>query len=499
LTLSAVSSDLSVATVKVTGTKLEVTPLAVGTSHITVKAEDGKGGKADASFVMNVTAPPAVNHKPELQTVPDQTLQIGSSAKELDLSTYLQDLDGDPLTVSAAAQNPSIATVTVTGNKLTLSPVGVGQTVINVSADDLRGGTATGMIQVTVESASATNHNPEVVSSISTQVLTSTVTNDRTYDLSQLFSDADGDTLQYTVTSDLPDAVNATVSGDTLTLSPGIQAGSAKVTVTANDSHGGTESYAFTVRNAPLVANGFVAYRTKQGVADFSYDLSAFFPNQSSFEVYKGTPDSTLSGPTTKNGKIISLVNDGTYTWVIGSDGKAVVIQVIVDPQGTPEMFFSEYLDGGDGRIAVELYYKGDGDPNHKAVGYQIEVYQWMTKTNTMKVTSKTLFDSWPEVPYIFIDSIFYDVFDITNISYYNDELDLYNPTEYNTVALVLKKDGQIIDVLGDPSSHDSFMPTGGTIVRKQGIYTGSKAFTGQGEWVTYPKGTFQYLGSHSL
>ncbi|OXM87612.1 RTX toxin [Paenibacillus rigui] len=162
-------------------------------------------------------------------------------------------------------------------------------------------------------------------------------------------------------------------------------------------------------------------------------------------------------------------------------------------------MFFSEYLDGGDGRIAVELYYKGDGDPNHKAVGYQIEVYQWMTKTNTMKVTSKTLFDSWPEVPYIFIDSIFYDVFDITNISYYNDELDLYNPTEYNTVALVLKKDGQIIDVLGDPSSHDSFMPTGGTIVRKQGIYTGSKAFTGQGEWVTYPKGTFQYLGSHSL
>lgn len=97
----------------------------------------------------------------------------------------------------------------------------------------------------------------------------------------------------------------------------------------------------------------------------------------------------------------------------------------------------------------------------------------------------------------MFIDSTFGDAFDLMNISYYNDELSLYNPKTYNITALVLKKNGKIVDVLGDPTSTQQFLSTGGTIVRKSGIYTGSQQYSLEGEWNQYSKGTYQYFGSH--
>jgi len=104
-----------------------------------------------------------------------------------------------------------------------------------------------------------------------------------------------------------------------------------------------------------------------------------------------------------------------------------------------------------------------------------------MNKTQKMNVYSVPIYEMYIDL-YIFLDSIFYDAMDITNIVYYNDELSPYNPTEYNTVAIVLKRNGQVVDVLGDPNSTAQFMPNGGTLVRKSGIYTGSAAFSLAGE-----------------
>ncbi|MCS7462161.1 S-layer homology domain-containing protein [Paenibacillus doosanensis] len=503
LTLSAVSSNTSVATVSITGSKVEITPVAPGESTVTVKAADGRGGEVTTSFQMTVQA---ANHAPVIQPIPDQSVTSGGSPLQLDISSYVQDADGDALTITADTKDHSIATVTVTGNMLSISAKAAGQTEITVHADDHRGGVTAGTIRLTVTSNS--NHKPVVEAMIYEQVLTATVTNSRSYDLSQLFSDEDGDVLQFTASADVPNIAQVTVSGSMLTLSAGSVAGSAQVTATANDGNGGVATYTFTVRNAPLTAsNAFVTYTTKQGVSDFSYDLSTLFPGQTQFKVYKGTPDSTFVGPTPLGGKVVTLANDSMYTWVIGADGKAAVFKVVVESQGSPELFFSQYLDGGDGRIAIELYYKGDGDPSHKATGYSVDVYQWVKKDNKMQVTSAQIasFSSkpaengvFPGVPYIFINAIFYDYFDLTNTSYYNDELNLYL-NDGNTVALVLKKDGQVVDVLGDPNSHERFMPNGGTIIRKRGIYTGSKSFSDQGEWTSYPKGTYQYIGAHTI
>ncbi len=56
LTLSAASSDTAKATVTVTGNTLTVTGVAVGSTTVTVTADDGKGGTADESFDVTVTA-----------------------------------------------------------------------------------------------------------------------------------------------------------------------------------------------------------------------------------------------------------------------------------------------------------------------------------------------------------------------------------------------------------------------------------------------------------
>ncbi|MFC3802213.1 Ig-like domain-containing protein [Cohnella sp. GCM10012308] len=161
-----------------------------------------------------------------------------------------------------------------------------------------------------------------------------------------------------------------------------------------------------------------------------------------------------------------------------------------------PGPYFSQYLDAGDGRIALELYNTSTQD----ATGYSVVVYKYMKSTHQMSVTTVPMLKVVPSMPFIFIDSIFYDAMDVMNIWYYNDELDLYNPNSFSVTALVLKNgSGKVIDVLGDPTvtTDIKFMPNGGTIIRKPQTYGGAPKFQ-LGQWTSFPKGTLQYFGTHT-
>lgn len=490
LTVSAVSADPSIATVSLTGKQLTITPLAGGQTSVTVTLSDGQGGTATAAL------PVRVNQAPKINSLPDQTVKVGGADVTLDLNSYLQDLENDPLTVSAVSNDPSIAAVSVTGKQVTVTAVAVGQTTVTITVSDGRGGTSTKTLNVTA----VNNFVPTVISALPEQVVTPGITAPRVFDLTQLFHDADGDTLTYTAVAASAQGATATISGHSLTVTPGSGAEATTVTITADDGKGGTATYDLKVRTAPLAPNGHVVLRTKQGVSGLTYDLSKFFPNETSFTVYKGTPGTTDSGPTTLNGTVWNGTVENQFVWVIGADGTAAVFEVIVEAQGAPVLFFSEYLDAGDGRIAIEMAFKGTGDPNVKAEGYVLEAHQYVKATGQKQVVPLTVHPTtYPGMTYHVIDSIFYDFFDIINAWYYNDELRMYNPSTYNTVALVLKKDGQIVDVLGDPNSTEQFMSNGGTIIRKPGIYSGSTTYTGGGEWDFYPKGTLQFYGKHTL
>jgi VCBS repeat-containing protein len=169
----------------------------------------------------------------------------------------------------------------------------------------------------------------------------------------------------------------------------------------------------------------------------------------------------------------------------------------------TPEIeelssFISEYLVGsGDGRSAIEIFFPGTGNPDDMATGYVLEIHQWLENTSQKRVVTLPLFPFYPNMTYNIIDSRFYDAFDIMNLSYYNAEAELTWPgTVIN--ALVLKKDGKIVDTLGDPISNAAkpILPSRGTLVRKSGLIHGDTIYV-ESQWDLYPVDTYQFFGRH--
>ncbi|WP_226001437.1 Ig-like domain-containing protein [Paenibacillus sp. BJ-4] len=485
------SSSPSVADAMLQNDQLVIHGLAAGSTIITITATDGRGGEISTDLQVHLL------ENAEIAAIPEQLLQLGEPAPELDLSPFLLNWDLASLSVTADTYDSGIATAHMNGQKLQLNPVSVGTTSVTLSVYDQYGRAEGAAFPVTV-SMPQLNHAPQVISTINEQVLSPGVTQQRDYDLQQLFSDEDGDELQFTVSSSDPTLVSASLNGSILTLTPGTGSGLAAMTITATDGQGGSVQYTFNVRNAELISGGITPIGVKYGLPYRTVDLSSYFPGQSEFLVYRGTPSSTFTGPVDHLGTSISLSPDPVLVWVVGTDGRAAVFQVQQDPQQAPAVYFSQFVDGGDGRIVLQLYYNGDGDPSHRGENYSLEVHQWMKNTNRMNITTIPINPVIPSMSYVIINSIFYDFMDITPAWYFNDEGNFYNPNEFNTVAYVLKYQGQVVDVLGNPNSHEQFTPQGGTFVRKPRISYGSAAYNQPDEWNAYPKGTYQFVGRHT-
>ena len=125
-----------------------VVVLAIAWSAVPAVAQDSRAPEAVAS-------------------IPVQTIAAGQSAS-LDVMPYFSDPDGDALAFAATVSDAAIATVSVSGNILTIAGVGPGMAVVTVFASDPGGLSATQGTQVTVE---APNRAPEPVGTIPGQTL----------------------------------------------------------------------------------------------------------------------------------------------------------------------------------------------------------------------------------------------------------------------------------------------------------------------------------------
>ena len=97
--------------------------------------------------------PTTTNRNPTASgSIPDQRLTVQGSAVSVNVAQYFTDPDGDTLTYSATSSNAGVATGSVAGSTVTLTPVGVGTATITVTARDPGGLTATQSIAVTVAS-----------------------------------------------------------------------------------------------------------------------------------------------------------------------------------------------------------------------------------------------------------------------------------------------------------------------------------------------------------
>jgi uncharacterized protein YjdB/fibronectin type 3 domain-containing protein len=272
LTFTASTSAASIATASISNSVLTVTPVAAGNATIIVRAQDNKGGSAADTFAVAVTA----NRSPVVaNAIPNQTLMIGGASFTRDLNlapVVFTDPDGDVLSYSASSNAAGIATASISGSVLTVTPVAGGSATITVTANDNKGGTVSAHFTVTV------NRPPVVANAIANQIVTlggPAFTGDLNAPPA-VFSDPDGDALSYTANSSATGVATASISGSVLTVTP-VAAGSAIITVTANDNKGGTVSTTFTatVNRRPVVANAIANQSLTVGGAAFTRDLAA--------------------------------------------------------------------------------------------------------------------------------------------------------------------------------------------------------------------------------
>ncbi len=117
---------------------LTITPApdASGTTTVTVTVSDGDGRSEDTSqsFSLTVTA---VNDAPTVAApIADQETTAGFEPLTLDLSPVFADVDDASLTYAARSSDPTVASVSVEGSALTVTPLTPGDVAVTVSATD---------------------------------------------------------------------------------------------------------------------------------------------------------------------------------------------------------------------------------------------------------------------------------------------------------------------------------------------------------------------------
>ena len=248
LSFTASTTAPSVATARVIGSVVTVTPVAAGNAAITVTAQDPDNLSATQTIAVTVVA---ANQAPTaVGTVAAVNLTVGGSATTRDVAPNFSDPDNDSLTFTTSTLAPLVVAASVNGSVVTVTPVAVGSTTITVTAQDPDGLSATQTIAVAV-AAAAVNQAPTAVGTIAAVTLTvgrPAVTRDVTTN----FNDPDNDSLAFTVSSLAPAVATASVSGSEVTVTP-VATGSATITVTAQDSGGlnATQTIAVTVNPAP--------------------------------------------------------------------------------------------------------------------------------------------------------------------------------------------------------------------------------------------------------
>ena len=308
LIYTAVSSDTGVVTVSVSGAVVTITAVVKGSATVTVTASDGA---ATAKQEIAVTVP---NRAPVAEgTINPVTLYVGGSAATVDVSSKFSDLDSDTLSYTAVSSDTTKATVGVSGAVVSITAVAVGSVTVTVTASD-GSLTATQTISVTLP-----NRAPVAVGTIS-PVTASLGGGAVDVDVSSKFSDPDLHTLSYTTVSSDTTKVTASVSGAVVSITP-VAVGSATVTVTANDSNGGTatQTIAVTVPNRGPTKVGTISPVTlTAGGSATDVDVSSKFSDPDGHTLtYTAVSSDTSKATVSVSGAVVKITPRASGTATI--------------------------------------------------------------------------------------------------------------------------------------------------------------------------------------
>ncbi len=136
LSWAATSAAPAVAAVALSGAKATVSPKAFGSTVLTATATDTGGSNATVSHRIEVrvlNSPPVVTG----WAPPPILMRVGDPDREVDVARMFTDPDGDALTYScSSAYARMMRIVRVTGSRVTIRPVGLGDSVLRCEASD---------------------------------------------------------------------------------------------------------------------------------------------------------------------------------------------------------------------------------------------------------------------------------------------------------------------------------------------------------------------------
>ncbi len=310
LTYTVTVDDESIATASIQGSSLTVNAVAIGTTDITVTAEDPYGATDSSTFTVTI-----VNQGPTVVSAVANQISHRGGTLELDLAPHFQDADGDALTFSVVVADTSIATASVSGATLTINGVALGTTDVTITAEDGFDGSISSFFNVTIQ-----NRDPEATMMIADQTMFRAMPT--TIDLSESFNDPDMDALTFEVDVADENIVSAMIAKSMLTIE-GVGVGDSEVTVTASDGLGGqaaSASFMVTIENrAPIVAIEIEDQEAPRQVMTM-VDLSMVFEDPDG--------DPLTFEAKIANGAVATIDIQGSTLAVIGQTVNATLITV---------------------------------------------------------------------------------------------------------------------------------------------------------------------------
>ncbi|MEQ9355788.1 putative Ig domain-containing protein, partial [Coleofasciculus chthonoplastes] len=261
--------------------------------NILVTASDGQGGTQTDGFELDITPAPVVNNDPTLvSAIADQTVEA-EDAFSLNITNNFTDVDGDSLTYSATLADgndlPSWLTFNSQTGTFSGTPDTGDETQLNilVTASDGQGGTQTDGFELDITPAPVVNNDPTLVSAIADQTVEAE--DSFSLDITNNFTDVDGDNLTYSATLEdgtaLPDWLTFDSETGTFSGTPDARDETQlNILVTASDGQGGTQTDGFEldITPAPVVNNdptlvSAIADQNVEAEDSFSLDITNNF------------------------------------------------------------------------------------------------------------------------------------------------------------------------------------------------------------------------------
>ena len=218
------------------------------------------------------------------------------------------------------SSDEGVMKVSLTGFKMLVTPVGVGDATITITASNSAGSVATTV------SVGVGDRPPVAVGTLRDATLT--VGDALEVDIAASFS---GTNLVYSVMSSAEETAAATLSGTTVTLAA-LGAGEGSVTVTATNTAGSaTQTFSVTVKDQPAVAVGTLADATLTVGDSVDVDIAAAFSGTNL--VYSVTSSAEEIAAATLSGTTVTLAA------LVAGEGAVTV--TAANSEGTATQTFS--------------------------------------------------------------------------------------------------------------------------------------------------------------